>query len=228
MPGILPLFFCCMRASRTFPRLRLEDRELLASSTFCLISLTTSLVSLSIFVSCPSSPSSCREKERSNSIVLYWFLWIPCKCSLNKISSKQGWCWFYLLQLLFFLGYFDFQVFDGGTALTQCVGGCLKCLLGCVELCQSRVVAAKVDVKLGLGQVHTRPGLIYSLTELHQLFLFGLEKRERWEVSLEDEIFFRNNEKCLLSKVKVYNKLHTPLCPVASRWSPPSDSPSPP
>lgn len=64
MPEILPLFFCCMRASRTFPRLRLEDRELLASSTFCLISLTTSLVSLSIFISSPSSPSSCRGGKK--------------------------------------------------------------------------------------------------------------------------------------------------------------------
>lgn len=64
MPGILPVFFCCMRASRTFPRLRLEDRELLASSTFCLISLTTFWVSVSNFISCPSWSSSCAGKKR--------------------------------------------------------------------------------------------------------------------------------------------------------------------
>lgn len=81
MPGILPFFFCCMRASRTFPRLRLEERELLASSTFCLISLTTSLVSLSTFISCPSSSSSCRQEER---IEKY-------KCCSKTIDVEYGW-----------------------------------------------------------------------------------------------------------------------------------------
>lgn len=64
MPGILPVFFCCIRASKTFPRLRLEDRELLVSYTFCLISLTTSWVSLSNFISCPSCSSSCTGQKK--------------------------------------------------------------------------------------------------------------------------------------------------------------------
>lgn len=68
MPGILPVVFCCIRASRTFPRLRLEDKELLVSYTFCLISLTTAWVSLSNFISCPSWSSSCTGKKRRNNV----------------------------------------------------------------------------------------------------------------------------------------------------------------
>lgn len=85
---------------------------------------------------------------------------------------------FHLLELLFFLGYFDLQVLDGSTAFMQRVGRCFKRLLGRVELRQSRIVTAEIDVKLRLSQIHTRSRLVDSLAQLHQLLLFGLEKME--------------------------------------------------
>ena len=108
-------------------------------------------------------------------------------CILSTQNAKQqrcGWC--YLLQLLFFLRYLDFQVFDGCTAFTQHARGRLKGLFGCVELCHCCVVTTEVDVELRLSQIHTRPCLVDNLTELHQLFLFGLEKIKRGELRQVD------------------------------------------